>query len=84
MSKYKKHFEFQVGGWAVHPLIYGDWGELDPGDEFKLEEFISHIYTELGKEQPLVWICNEQEPHFAKCDVSGLHDMVYDITMYIY
>lgn len=83
MTDYMKCAEFKVSEWALHPLIYGDWGELNPIDKFKLQEFIADIHDGFGEYTPLFWVWNEEKPHFAKCDVSGMKDMVYNITMYI-
>ena len=66
----------------MHPLTTGVLVELNPDDNFKFKEFVAGIYAELGEYQPLLWVCYEQEPHLAKCDVSGMQDMVYNVTLY--
>ena len=76
-------YDCQVGGWALPVLFNGDVSGIDPGNEHRINSFIDSCLDLVEGDKNFFWSYDEHEPRFAKCDITGRFDMVYDIQFKI-
>jgi hypothetical protein len=76
-------YNYCIGSWAVPVLINGDTSGLDPADELALDRFMDEVYELIGDGDYFHWDVLNTDPHFTRCEVSGKHDMCYDMALNI-
>lgn len=71
---------YNVGGHLLSPLINGDVSGVDASDELALERFVSDMQG--GDPRPLVFIVEDGEPSFCRCEVTGLLNMCHELSVW--
>ena len=71
--------DYWVGEHLLPALINGDVSGLEPSDELALERFVAEL-QDVGY---MVWVCDDIEGAFARCEVTSQFNMCHKVGLWV-
>jgi hypothetical protein len=78
MTILNDHYEYTIAGHYLTAIVNGDYSGLSDEEENDLNRFLS----EANNLDNATWDLPEDEPHFAICEICGLHADCYTVKLY--